>query len=65
MSNFSVTHELIDEILKFAATRTITHDQFLDALMMVIYSDLRANDRKGVALVNDDGELLLDIKRFT
>lgn len=65
MKNYSAKHELIDEILKFAATRTIAHRDFIDALMMVIYSDLSASDRKGTALVNEDGELLLDVKRFT
>ena len=51
-------------ILKESSAMQISHDDFVYALMLLIYSDMRAFEDNEHQLTNDDGELLIHVRRF-
>lgn len=56
--------KLIDEILKFCATSQISHDDFMHAILTLIHSDMRAFDISEHNLCDEDGVLLVTVKRI-
>nr|DAH97888.1 MAG TPA: hypothetical protein [Caudoviricetes sp.] len=42
----------------------IPHDDFVYALMLLLYSDMRAFGDKEHQLTNHDGELLIHVRKF-
>lgn len=65
MSNYSGAQSIIDKVLAECAARSVSHDDLIYALMLLIYSDMRAFDDHEHQLTSDDGELLIHIRRFT
>lgn len=61
MKNYSA-QKLIDEILKHCAVNSISHDEFIFALLTVLYSDMRAFEDREHNLVNDDGVCLVNVR---
>ena len=64
MKNYSASQHLIDLILKESSAMQISHDDFVYALMLLLYSDMRAFKDNEHQLTNDDGELLIHVRRF-
>lgn len=56
--------KLIDEIIRFCATHQISHDDFMHAMLTLIHSDMRAFDISEHNLCDDDGVLLVTVKRI-
>ena len=56
--------KLIDEILRFCATHQISHDDFMHAMLTIIHSDMRAFDISEHNLCDEDGVLLVTVKRI-
>ena len=55
---------LIDKILKFFAVNLISHDDFMHAMLTLIHSDMRAFDISEHNLCDEDGVLLVTVKRI-
>ncbi|QHR68468.1 hypothetical protein H1N95_gp65 [Escherichia phage aalborv] len=55
---------LIDKILKFCAVSSISHDDFMHAMLTLIHSDMRAFDISEHNLCDEDGVLLVTVKRI-
>ena len=64
MSNYSGAQAIIDKVLAECAERSVSHDDLIYALMLLIYSDMRAFGDNEHQLTNDDGELLIHVRRF-
>lgn len=65
MSNYSGAQAIIDKVLAECAARSVSHDDLIYALMLLLYSDMRAFDDHEHQLTSDDGELLIQIRRLT
>lgn len=65
MKNYSVSQNLIDLILKESSAMKIPHDDFVYALMLLLYSDMRAFEDDEHQLTTQDGELLIHVRKFT
>ena len=56
--------KLIDEIIRFCATHQISHDDFMHAMLTLIHSDMLAFDISEHNLCDEDGVLLVTVKRI-
>ena len=56
--------KLIDKILKHCAVNSISHEDFIHALLTLLYSDMRAFSSTEHVLCNDDGVLMVTVKRM-
>lgn len=65
MKNYSASQNLIDLILKESSAMQISHDDFVYALMLLLYSDMRAFEDDEHQLTTQDGELLIHVRKFT
>lgn len=64
MTKFSASQNLIDVILKECSATNTTHEDLVYSLMMLMLSDMRAFGDNEHQLHNDDGELLLHVRKF-
>ncbi|AIX12311.1 hypothetical protein ACQ45_gp42 [Citrobacter phage Stevie] len=64
MKNYSASQHLIDLILKESSAMRVSHDDLVYSLLLLLYSDMRAFGDNEHQLTNDDGELLIHVRRF-
>ncbi|UGO53558.1 hypothetical protein DEVORATOR_42 [Citrobacter phage_vB_CfrD_Devorator] len=50
--------------MKESSAMQIQHDDFVYALMLLLYSDMRAFEDQEHQLTNQDGELLIHVRKF-
>ncbi|QGH77053.1 hypothetical protein [Escherichia phage BEK26] len=50
--------------MKHCAVNSISHEDFIHALLTLLYSDMRAFSTTEHVLCNDDGVLLVTVKRM-
>lgn len=63
MRNFSASSQnLVDEILSYATRNNMEHDDMIYALLLVLYSDMRAFGDKEHNLVDSDGVCLVNAR---
>lgn len=64
MKNFLAVHRLISSVNEHCATNQVSHDEFTAAMMMLLLSDMRAFNLDEHNLTDDDGVLLLNVRRM-
>lgn len=63
--NYSKSQHLIDLILKESSATGISHNEFMYALLILLYSDMRAfGDDEHQLTDRETGELLIHIKAY-
>lgn len=62
--NYSVAQALINAIIKHCAENGVGEDELNHALISLLNSSMRAGRRSEHTLCNDDGELLLLVKKM-
>ena len=65
MRNYLDAQRLIDRIMEECAATRISHEDLVYALMLTLYSDMKAFDDEEHQLTSRDGELLIHVRRFT
>lgn len=60
--NYLEAQRLIDTITTHCAANLVTHDSMIGALLMILYSDMRANPAKEHNLHDEDGVCLLNVR---
>lgn len=53
---------LINSVLKTCAQNSISHDNFVRAMLSLLYSDMRANGLTEHNLCDNDGVVLLNVR---
>ena len=61
MMNYS-TQNLIDAIMRHCAVNSVSHDEMIAALLLILYSDMRANPAKEHNLHDEDGVVLINVR---
>ncbi|UWI82945.1 hypothetical protein Motto_43 [Pseudomonas phage Motto] len=62
--NYSKSQHLIDLILKESSATNITHEELIYALLVLLYSDMKAFNDNEHQLTTQDGELLIHVRKF-
>lgn len=62
MMRYSASQALIDEVMKHCAVNSISHDQFVYSLLVLLRADMKAFGDKEHNLHNEDGVLLVHVK---
>lgn len=60
--NYLEAQRLIDSITRHCAVNSISHDSMIWALLMILYSDMRANPADEHNLHDEDGVVLLNVR---
>lgn len=64
MKNYSASQRLIDLILKECSATGINHDDFVYALMLLLFSDMRAfGDSEHTLCDKETGEIIMYIRK--
>lgn len=58
----TTANRLIDEVIRFCAANSVSHEAMIGALLMILYSDMRANPAKEHNLHDEDGVLLVNVR---
>lgn len=59
--NYS-TQNLIDAIMVHCVKNSVSHDEMIAALLLILYSDMRANPAKEHNLHDEDGVVLINVR---
>ena len=60
--NYLEAQNLINTITKFCAENSVSHEAMIGALLMILYSDMRANPAREHNLHDEDGVVLLNVR---
>ena len=61
MKNYSAQN-LIDTIMRHCAVNSVSHDDMIRALLLILYSDMRANPAEEHNLHDEDGVVLINVR---
>ena len=60
--NYLEAQNLINVITRHCAVNSLSHEAMIGALLMILYSDMRANPAKEHNLHDEDGVLLVNVR---
>lgn len=58
----TTANRLIDEVIRFCAVNSVSHDDMIRALLLILYSDMRANPAEEHNLHDEDGVVLINVR---